>query len=47
MSVDECKGKASAEGYRLEDGTKMNLSDKNKKWHGLKDTFNCYGRVNL
>jgi dTDP-4-dehydrorhamnose 3,5-epimerase len=32
-------GTASAEGYTLEDGTKLNLSDKDQKWLGLKDTF--------
>ena len=30
---------ASAEGYTLKDGTALNLSDKDKKWLGLKDTF--------
>ena len=35
----ECKGSASAEGYTLEDGTALNLSDKDQKWLGLKDTF--------
>lgn len=30
---------ASAEGYHLEDGTKLNLSDKDQKCLGLKDTF--------
>lgn len=35
----EYKGTASAEGYHLEDGTKLNLSDKDQKWLGLKDTF--------
>ena len=33
------KGTASAEGYYLEDGTKLNLSDKDQKWLGLRDTF--------
>ena len=33
------KGSASAEGYTLEDGTALNLSDKDQKWLGLKDTF--------
>ncbi len=33
------KGNASAEGYTLEDGTALNLSDKDQKWLGLKDTF--------
>ena len=32
-------GSASAEGYTLEDGTKLNLSEKDQKWLGLKDTF--------
>ena len=35
----EYKGSASAEGYMLEDGTSLNLSDKDQKWLGLKDTF--------
>jgi dTDP-4-dehydrorhamnose 3,5-epimerase len=35
----EYDGTASAEGYTLEDGTKLNLSDKDQKWLGLKDTF--------
>ena len=35
----EYKGSASAEGYTLEDGTALNLSDKDQKWMGLKDTF--------
>lgn len=33
-------GSASAEGYTLEDGTKLTLSDKDQKWPGLKDAFN-------
>ncbi|MDY2853826.1 MAG: dTDP-4-dehydrorhamnose 3,5-epimerase [Oliverpabstia sp.] len=32
-------GSASAEGYTLKDGTPLNLSDKDQKWLGLKDTF--------
>ena len=35
----EYKGNASAEGYALDDGTTLNLSDKDQKWLGLKDTF--------
>ncbi len=35
----EYKGNASAEGYALSDGTPLNLSDKDQKWLGLKDTF--------
>lgn len=35
----EYKGTASAEGYCLEDGARLNLSDKDQKWLGLKDTF--------
>ena len=33
------QGSASAEGYVMEDGTALNLSDKDQKWLGLKDTF--------
>ena len=33
------KGSASADGYMLEDDTALNLSDKDQKWLGLKDTF--------
>lgn len=32
-------GSASAEGYTLEDGTKLNISTKDQKWLGLEDTF--------
>lgn len=35
----EYNGTASAEGYTLSDGTKLNLSDKDQLWSGLKDTF--------
>lgn len=37
--VGNYNGSASAEGYTLEDGTKLNLSDKDQKWLGFKDTF--------
>lgn len=37
--VGEYKGTASAEGYTLEDGTALNLSDKDQKWLEFKDTF--------
>ena len=37
--VGEYNGTASAEGYTLTDGTPLNLSDKDQKWSGLKDTF--------
>ena len=37
--VGEYKGVASAEGYCLEDGSKLNLSDKDQKWAGLNETF--------
>ena len=33
------QGSASAEGYVMEDGTALNLSDKDQKWLGIKDTF--------
>ena len=32
-------GSASAEGYVMEDGTALNLSDKDQKWLGIRDTF--------
>lgn len=37
--IGEYRGTASAEGYTLSDGTKLNLSDKDQKWLQLKDTF--------
>ncbi len=33
------QGNASAAGYALEDGTPLNLSDKDQLWAGLSDTF--------
>lgn len=33
--VGEYRGTASAEGYALEDGTKLNLSEKDQKWPGM------------
>ncbi|MCD8082774.1 MAG: dTDP-4-dehydrorhamnose 3,5-epimerase [Clostridiales bacterium] len=42
--VGEYPGDASAAGYRLADGTPLNLSDKDQKWLGLKDTFH-FGRM--
>lgn len=35
----EYKGTPAAEGYTLDDGTPLNLSEKDQKWLGLKDTF--------
>lgn len=32
-------GSASSEGYFLDDGTPLNLSEKDQQWLGLKDTF--------
>ncbi len=37
--IGEYKGTAGAEGYCLEDGTKLNLSDKDQKWLRIQDTF--------
>lgn len=37
--LGEYKGSASAEGYSLEDGTPLNLSDKDQKWLSIKDVF--------
>ena len=33
------QGSASAEGYEMADCTALNLSDKDQKWLGIKDTF--------
>ena len=35
----EYDGTANASGYTLLDGTPLNLSDKDQKWSGIKDTF--------
>lgn len=37
--VGEYPGNADASGYTLAGGTPLNLSDKDQKWVGLKDTF--------
>ena len=37
--VGNYQGNASAEGYTLTDGTPLNLSEKDQKWLGVKDTF--------
>lgn len=37
--IGEYKGTASAEGYKFEDGTTLNLSEKDQKWTGIKNTF--------
>lgn len=37
--VGEYKGSASGEGYALSDGTPLNLSVKDQKWSGIKETF--------
>lgn len=37
--VGEYQGTASAEGYCLKDGAKLNLSDKDQKWLRLAETF--------
>lgn len=36
--IGEYQGTASAEGYTV-DGAPLNLSDKDQKWQGIKDTF--------
>ena len=36
--VGEYQGTASAEGYTMEDGTKLSLSEKDQKWECLKET---------
>lgn len=35
----EYPGSASSEGYTLEDGTKLNINERDQKWGNLKDTF--------
>lgn len=42
----EYKGSASAEGYSLTDGTPLNLSEKDQKWLGFRDTFRFGGGQN-
>ena len=37
--VGQYQGTACAEGYALEDGTKLNLSDKDQNWLGVQNTF--------
>lgn len=37
--IGDYHGSACAEGYCLEDGTPLNLSEKDQKWMGFKDTF--------
>ena len=37
----EYQGTASAEGYAMNDGTKLNLSEKDQKWNCLKETV-CF-----
>ncbi len=37
--LGEYSGSARGDGYHLDDGTPLNLSDKDQKWLGLKDTF--------
>ncbi|MCD8152236.1 MAG: dTDP-4-dehydrorhamnose 3,5-epimerase [Clostridiales bacterium] len=37
--VGEYSGTAGAKGYRMSDGSPLNLSEKDQKWLGLKDTF--------
>ena len=37
--VGSYSGTADSTGYQLADGTPLNLSDKDKKWLGLKDSF--------
>ena len=37
--IGEYLGNADASGYKLEDGTALNLSDKDQKWETLENTF--------
>ncbi len=38
-SIAPYDGTSSGEGYEMTDGTKLNMSDKDTKWLGIKDTF--------
>lgn len=38
--VGKYRGSADCKSYNLMDGTPLNLSDKDKKWLGIKETFN-------
>lgn len=33
------QGNCKGDGYAMSDGTPLNLSEKDQKWFGLKDTF--------
>lgn len=37
------RNSASAQGYTLEDGTPLNLSQKDQLWKGIRDTFSFHG----
>ena len=37
--VGEYNGTAGGEGYAMADGTKLNLSEKDQKWLGIKESF--------
>jgi dTDP-4-dehydrorhamnose 3,5-epimerase len=37
--MGEYKGTSCAAGYRLKDGTPLNISEKDQKWQGITDTF--------
>ena len=37
--VGEYNGTANAEGYQLDDGTALNMSEKDQQWVGIDDTF--------
>lgn len=41
--VGSYPGNANSDGYKLEDGTLLNLSDKDKLWDTLENTFKFYG----
>lgn len=42
--VGNYHGSASAEGYTLKDGTRLNLSEKDQKWLGLEGSFKFGGK---
>lgn len=40
--IGEYHGTASSQGYTLEDGTALNISDKDQRWGGLKSVSDIF-----
>ena len=39
--IGDYNGTASAKGYTMEDGTRLNISEKDQKWVGIKEYLGC------